>query len=164
MHTNYWDGSRWVEESTESAAPAPQSSLRQLTRRAASGALIATLALGLIASPALAGKPSGGGGGTGGGGGKHGGGSTTTSATVTVAPNPVPANSQFQAVGCGYPANAGVQLNLYTSQFTAVYGGKVDASGCLYNAWLSAGGPSSAKLDVLLNSTTLVATTTFTIQ
>jgi hypothetical protein len=161
MHTNFWDGSRWVDEATVAAAPKPESGLRQLTRRAASGALIATLALGLIASPALAGKPSGGGTS---GGGKHGGGSTTTTATVAASPNPVPAYSQFQAVGCGYPANAGVQLNLYTSNVTAVYGGKTDASGCLYNAMLWADAPSSARLDVLLNSRTLVATTTFTIK
>jgi hypothetical protein len=64
MHTNFWDGSRWVDESTSAAAAEPQSGLRQLTRRvvatAASGTLVAALAAGLLASPALAGKPSGG--------------------------------------------------------------------------------------------------------
>lgn len=139
---------------------------RSSTTRPASRALRLT-ALGLVTVLALAlpagvlAKGGGSGGGTTGGG-KHGGSGST--ATVSVTPNPVPANSQFQAIGCGYPANAGVQLNLYTSTVTAVYGGIVDASGCLYNAMLWARSASSAKLDVLLNSKTLVATTTFTIQ
>lgn len=127
----------------------------------AEAALIAMLVTALVAGTAFAGKPGGGSGAS--GGGKHGGGGTLT-ATVAVLPNPVPAYSSFQATGCGYPANAGLQFNLYTSDVTAVYGGKADANGCLYNAWLWANAPSSAKLDVLLNSTTLVASTTFTIQ
>lgn len=140
-----------------------RSVLIHITQAIARGSLIALLVVALAAGTAFAAKGGGGSKTNGGhGGSKHGG--TGSTATVSVSPNPVPAYSEFQAVGCGYPANAGVQLNLYTSDVTAVYGGIVDANGCLYNAWLWANAPSSAKLDVLLNSKTLVASTTFTIQ
>jgi hypothetical protein len=62
MHTNFWDGSGWVDEPVVATTSKRGPNLRSLSRRvasaAASGALIATLAAGL-ASPALAGKPGG---------------------------------------------------------------------------------------------------------
>ena len=128
----------------------------------AEGALISLLVVGLMAGTAFAAKPTAG---TGGGGhGKPGGGGSGGTATLVISPNPVPANSTFRLTGCGYGAGAGLQFNLYAPGVTAVWGGTADSSGCLSNAegWASAAG--SARVDVLLNSTTVVASKSFTIQ
>lgn len=124
-------------------------------------ALITALVIGLIAGTAFAAK-----GGSGGGGGNHGkpGGGSTGTASLSVWPNPVPAYSEFNATGCGYTPNSGVQFTLYAPGVTAVYGGIVDSNGCLYNAVLWANAPGSATLDVLVSSGTKVASLTFTIQ
>jgi hypothetical protein len=114
----------------------------------------------LVSGSAAAGKGSGGGGK---GGGKPGGSGTLTG-QVVVSPNPVPAYSQFRITGCGYVPNGGVQFNLYSAGGTAVWGGVVDASGCLYNASGWANSAGSARLDVLAGSVTTVASTTFTIK
>jgi hypothetical protein len=115
--------------------------------------LIASLLVVLVSGTVFAGK----------GGGKGGGGTPLT-ATVAVAPNPVPAYSAFQVTGCGYKPNAGVQFNLYAPGVTAVWGGTANSSGCLVNAtgWASAAG--SARLDVLQGSVTKVASVTFSIR
>jgi len=122
------------------------------------GALISLLVVGLMAGTAFAAK------GGGGGHGKPGGGGSAGTATLVISPNPVPANSTFRLTGCGYGAGAGLQFNLYAPGVTAVWGGTADSSGCLSNAegWASAAG--SARVDVLLNSTTVVASKSFTIQ
>jgi hypothetical protein len=132
------------------------------SRTILSAIAVGLLAAALVSGSALAGKPSGSGGG-GKGGGKPGGGATPT-AQVFVAPNPVPAYSEFRITGCGYTPNAGVQFNLYAPGVTAVWGGMVDGNGCLFNAVGWANSPGSATLDVLLNSVTRVGTTTFTIR
>jgi hypothetical protein len=117
--------------------------------------LVASLLVVLVSGTAFAAK---------GGGGKKGGGGATLTATVVVAPNPVPAYSTFQITGCGYKPNSGVQFTLYAPGVTAVWGGTADGSGCLVNAsgWANAAG--SAKLDVLEGSVTKVASTSFTIK
>jgi hypothetical protein len=122
------------------------------------GALVALLITGLLVGSAFA----KGGGSTPTRGGHHGGGSMT--ATVSVSPNPVPAFSEFVLRGCGYTPGAGVQFNLYEQGGVAVWGGLADASGCLTNASGWSAGAGSARLDVLQGSTTLVASTTFTIK
>ena len=131
------------------------------SRTIGSAIAVGLLAAALVSGSVLAGKPSGGGGGKGGG---KPGGSGTLTAQAVVAPNPVPAYSEFRVTGCGYPANAGVQFTLYAPGGTAVWGGMVDATGCLYNAVGWANAPGSATLHVLLNSVTRVASATFTIQ
>jgi hypothetical protein len=124
------------------------------------GALITALVIGLVAGTAFAAR-----GGGGGGGGNHGKpGSGTGTATVSVSPNPVPSYSEFQATGCGYAPNVGVQFTLYAPGVTAVYGGIVDGNGCLYNAVLWANAPGSATLNVMASSGTRLASVTFTIQ
>jgi hypothetical protein len=135
-------------------------SSRSRTRTLVRATLVATLALGLMASSVFAGKPTGGSGG--GGKGKPGGGGTTATAIVT--PSPVPAYSTFRVTGCGYRPGVGLQFNLYAPGVTSVWGGTADAAGCLSNVEGWANAPGSARLDVLENSTTRVATTTFTIQ
>ena len=124
------------------------------------GALISVLVVSLMAGTAFAAKPT-----AGTGGHSHkGGGGTTGTATVAVSPNPVPAYSEFQATGCSYTPNVGVQFTLYLPGGTAVYGGMVDGNGCLYNAVLWANAPGSATLDVLNASGTRLASITFSIQ
>ncbi len=118
--------------------------------------LMATLVLTAAAAPVLAGKGGGGGGGKG----KP----TPMTATVVVAPSPVSSYSTFWLSGCGYKPNSGVQFNLYAPGVTAVWGGVVDGSGCLVNATGWANAPGNATLDVLQDSRTKVATTTFTIN
>ena len=137
-----------------------RSVLSHSTQAVVEGALISLLVVGLMAGTAFAAKPTAGTGGHG----HKGGGGTTGTATLVVAPNPVPANSTFQISGCGYTPSAGVQFNLYSPGVTAVWGGIADSSGCLYNAtgWASASG--SAKLDVLEGSVTLVASMSFQIN
>jgi hypothetical protein len=84
-------------------------------------------------------------------------------ATLVVSPNPAAAYSDFQYSGCGYTPNAGVQFNLYAPGVTHIWAQTADSAGCLTGfSWASA--PGSARLDALEGSTTLVATTTFTIQ
>jgi hypothetical protein len=121
------------------------------------GFLIALLVVGLMVGTTFAAR--------GGGGGhqKPGSGSNGT-ATVSVAPNPVPAYSTFAITGCGYTPSAGVQFTLYAPGGTAVWGGIADANGCLTGAtgWANAAG--SAKLQVLEGSVTVVATKNFMIQ
>jgi hypothetical protein len=122
------------------------------------GALIAALVVGLVAGTAFAAR---------GGGGSHkprGGGGVTGNATLVVAPNPVPAYSSFQATGCGYTPNAGLQFTLYSTGVTAVYGGTADGGGCLSNVELWANAAGSARPDVLEGSVTKVASTSFMIQ
>lgn len=104
---------------------------------------------------------SGGGGGSGGHGGKPG----NFTATVTVSPNPVPVNSQFQITGCGYRPLSGVQINIYQPYGTSVQGDTVDSNGCLTvtSGWAD-GTAGSARVDVFQDSKTLVARTAFTIQ
>ncbi len=136
--------------------------LKHSSQAVLEGAIVATLVVGLLAGTALAGKPTGGG--STGGGGHHKPGGTNSTATVLVAPDPVPAYSTFQITGCGYTPSTGVQFNLYASGGTAVWGGMADANGCLTNGsgWANAAG--SARLDVLAGSVTVVASRTFTIQ
>jgi len=119
--------------------------------------LIASMLVVLVAGTAMAGKPTS-------SGGKKGGGGTTLTATVVVAPSPVPAYSTFTITGCGYKPNAGLQFNLYAPGGTAVWGGMADANGCLVNGsgWANAAG--SARLDVLEGSITKVASISFTIR
>jgi hypothetical protein len=126
----------------------------------AEAALIAMLVVALMAGTAFAGK--GGSGGTGGGGhGKPGGGTLT--ATLVVSPNPAAAYSDFQYSGCGYTPGGGVQFNLYAPGVTHIWAQTADSAGCITGfSWASA--PGTAKLDALAGSTTLVASTTFTIQ
>ena len=125
----------------------------------AEGALIALLVVGLMAGTAFAGKAPAG---TGGHGHKGGGGSTGT-ATLVVSPNPVPSYSDFQYSGCGYTPGGGVQFNLYAPGVTHIWAQTADSAGCISGfSWASA--PGSARLDALAGSTTLVASTTFTIQ
>jgi len=82
---------------------------------------------------------------------------------LTVAPNPVPSYSDFQYSGCGYTPGAGVQFNLYAPGVTHIWAQTADSGGCITGfSWASA--PGSARLDALAGSTTLVASTTFTIQ
>ena len=136
-------------------------SSRSRTKTVIRAALVATLAVGLMASSVFAAKPTGGGGG---GKGKPGGGGTTLTATATVTPSPVPAYSTFHVTGCGYKPGVGLQFNLYAPGVTSVWGGTADSAGCLSNVEGWANAPGSARLDVLENSTTRVASTTFTIQ
>jgi hypothetical protein len=158
-----WNGNKWEGVDTRPAAvtPAkPDSRAKRIAAAALEASLITALTFGLIAGSAFAAKGSHGGTG---GGGRHGGGSGTLSATVAVNPNPAAAFSQFSITGCGYVPSAGVQFNLYTSTATSVWGATADASGCLAaTGWANSVG--SAKLDVLQSSTTLVASTTFTVQ
>jgi hypothetical protein len=156
-----WNGNEWEGVDTPPAAgtPAkPESRVKRIAAAALEASLITALTFGLIAGSAFAAK-----GGRTGGGGHHGGGSGTLSATVAVNPNPAAAFSQFSITGCGYVPSAGVQFNLYTSTATSVWGATADANGCLAaTGWANSVG--SAKLDVLQSSTTLVASTTFTVQ
>jgi hypothetical protein len=125
----------------------------------AEGALLSLLVVGLMAGSAFAAKPTAGSGGHG----HKGGGGTTGTATLVVSPNPVPSNSDFQYSGCGYTPNVGVQFNLYAPGVTHIWAQTADSAGCLTGfSWASA--PGSARLDALEGSTTLVASTTFTIQ
>jgi hypothetical protein len=125
----------------------------------AEGALISLLVVGLMAGTAFAARPAAG---TGGHGHKGGGGSTGT-ATLVVSPNPVPSYSDFQYSGCGYTPNVGVQFNLNAPGVTHIWAQTADSAGCVTGfSWASA--PGSARLDALEGSTTLVASTTFTIQ
>jgi hypothetical protein len=125
----------------------------------AEGALISLLVVGLMAGTAFAAKPTG----SGGGHGHKGGGGSTGTATLVVSPNPVPAYSDFQYSGCGYTPDVGVQFNLYAPGVTQVWAQTTDSAGCITGfSWASA--PGSARLDALEGSTTLVASTTFTIQ
>jgi hypothetical protein len=158
---SYWNGESWSDQPTHE--PREASRARRIFdhswKALLEGALISLLVVGLIAGTAFAGR----GGHTAGGGKGHNGGGTLT-ATVAVAPNPVPAGSEFSISGCGYLPSKGVQFNFYAPGGTAIWGGMADASGCLTNAvgWASAAG--SARLDVLEGSTTVVASTTFSIQ
>jgi hypothetical protein len=125
----------------------------------AEGALIALLVVGLMASTAFAAKPTAGTGSHG----HKGGGGTTGTATLVVSPDPVPANSDFQYSGCGYTPDVGIQFNLYAPGVTHIWAQTADNAGCVTGfSWASA--PGSARLDALEGSTTLVASTTFTIQ
>jgi hypothetical protein len=156
-----WDGERWLDERVQETRQASRARrvFDHSWKALLEGALISLLVVGLIAGTAFAGKGSHS---TGGGKGHNGGGTLT--ATVGVSPNPVPANSEFSISGCGYLPSKGVQFNFYAPGGTAIWGGMADASGCLTNAvgWASAAG--SARLDVLEGSTTVVASTTFSIQ
>jgi hypothetical protein len=157
----FWDGKRWIDQPTR--GPREASKARRVFGHSwqalLEGALISLLVVGLMAGTAFAGK---GGQSTGGGKGHHAGGTLT--ATVRVSPNPVPANSEFSISGCGYLPSKGVQFNFYAPGGTAVWGGIADANGCLTNAVGWASGAGSARLDVLEGSTTVVASTTFSIQ
>jgi hypothetical protein len=163
LFMDHWDGERWIDQ--QPREPRQASKARRLFTHSwqalLEGALVSVLVVGLIAGTAFAAK--GGGQSTGGGKGGHHGGGTLT-ATVQVSPNPVPASSEFTISGCGYLPSKGVQFNFYAPGGTAIWGGMADASGCLTNAvgWASAAG--SARLDVLEGSTTVVASTTFSIQ
>ena len=126
----------------------------------AEGALISLLVVGLIAGTAFAGKPAAGTGGHKGGGG----GGTGGTATLVVSPNPVPAYTEFNITGCGYKPNVGIKFVLYTSDVTSVQGGQTDAGGCILNAVGWANAPGTARLEAWVNSVTLTATASFTIQ
>jgi hypothetical protein len=161
---SFWNGHRW-EASTPPTAEvksATPSRAKRVGGAVLEAALITALTFGLIAGTAFAAKGGRTGGG-GGGGGHHGGGGSTLTATVVVNPNPAAAFSQFSITGCGYVPSAGVQLNLYTTTATSVWGATADAGGCLAaTGWANSAG--SARLDVLQSSTTLVASTTFMVQ
>ena len=159
----YWDGERWLDERSGETRE-PSKARRAFTHSwqlLLEGSIVALLVVGLVSGTAFAGKGSHTGSG---GGGKGHGWSGTMTETVKVSPNPVPASSELSITGCGYLPGKGVQFNFYAPGGTAVWGGMADANGCLTNAvgWASAAG--SARLDVLEGSTTVVATTSFSIQ
>jgi hypothetical protein len=162
---SFWNGNKWVAQAPPPAAVAaakPESRAKRIAAAALEASLITALTFGLIAGSAFAAKGGGGSKPSGGHGG-HSGGSGTLTATLTVAPNPTPAYSDFQYSGCGYTPNAGVQFNLYAPGVTHIWAQTADSGGCITGfSWASA--PGSARLDALAGSTTLVASTTFTIQ
>jgi hypothetical protein len=150
-----WNGNEWVVSAP--LASKPESRVKRLAAATLEAGLITALTFGLIAGSVFAAK------GGNGGHGKPGGGGGTLTATLTVAPNPVPSYSDFQYSGCGYTPGAGVQFNLYAPGVTHIWAQTADSGGCITGfSWASA--PGSARLDALAGSTTLVASTTFTIQ
>jgi hypothetical protein len=124
----------------------------------AEGALISLLVVGLIAGTAFAAKPAAS------TGGHKGGGGTGGTATLVVSPNPAAAYSEFKITGCGYKPNVGIKFVLYAADVTAVQGGQTDAGGCILNAVGWANAPGTARLEAWVNSVTLTATASFTIQ
>jgi hypothetical protein len=58
-------------------------------------------------------------------------GGNTSSPTLTVSPNPAPANSVIQVSGCGYTVGAPTELVFYTPTATDFAGIPVDSNGCI---------------------------------
>jgi hypothetical protein len=158
---SFWNGYEWVADTPPTTAAKPEGRVKHVAKAVLEAGLITALTFGLIAGSAFAAKGANGGGGT--CHGKKCSPSVVGDATLVVSPNPAAAYSDFQYSGCGYTPNVGVQFNLYAPGVTHIWAQTADGSGCLTGfSWASA--PGSARLDALEGSTTLVASTTFTIQ
>ncbi len=112
----------------------------------------------LAAKGGVKGKPDGNGGNGGNGG---------TYATLTVSPDPAPANWYFHAEGCGYVTGKMVNILVKDNGSTAFFGVGVDGNGCIsFDSFT--GSPGSYTLEAYQNlkgkKQTLMASTTFAVQ
>lgn len=75
------------------------------------------------------------------------GGHSNTNATLTLSPNPAPANSVVQVFGCGYTVGVLTEMVFTTPTATAWAGIPVDSNGCVATS-VSVNGAGSYSLQL----------------